>query len=143
MASHIETTLRGRDLLRHPILGKGTAFSHEERHDLNLDGLLPHEVETIDHQLERVHIALDLHTDDLAKHIYLRQVQERSRIIFYRYLLANMEEVLPIVYTPTVGQACEQFSRIYRIPHGLFVAYPDIDRIDHMIANYGAERIQV
>ncbi len=86
---------------------------------------------------------MDLHTDDLARHIYLRQVQERSRIIFYRYLLENIDEVLPIVYTPTVGEACQQFSRIFRIPHGLFVSYPDVARIDHMIANYGAERIQV
>jgi malate dehydrogenase (oxaloacetate-decarboxylating) len=133
----------GASLLKDPIGNKGTAFSRQERHDLGLEGLLPYAVESIEDQLARVRVEFDTKRTPLGRHIYLRQLQDGSRTLFYRFLLANLEELLPIVYTPTVGEACEQFSRIYRRPHGLFVAFPDIDHLDEMLDNLRVDDIRV
>lgn len=133
----------GAPLLKDPIHNKGTAFSRQERHDLGLEGLLPYAIESIDEQLVRVRMEFDTKRTPLGRHIYLRQLQDGSRTLFYRFLVAHLEELLPIVYTPTVGEACEQFSRIYRRPHGLFVAYPDIDHLDEMLDNLSVDDIGV
>ena len=128
-------TLKGRALLKDPVLNEGTAFSPEERHDFGLEGLLPHAVESLDVQLTRVRLEYDSKRTDLGRHIFLRQLQEGSRVLFYRFVVEHLEEVLPVLYTPTVDEACQKFSRIYRRPHGLFVAYPDIDHLDEMLDN--------
>lgn len=133
----------GRELLKDPILNKGTAFSRDERHDLGLEGLLPHIIEDIDAQLRRVRLEYDTKRTPLGRHIFLRQLQDSSRVLFYRFLVDHLEELLPIVYTPTVGEACEAFSRIYRRPHGLFIAYPDLAHIDEMFDNIGADNLSV
>lgn len=133
----------GAALLKDPMRNRGTAFSRQERHELGLEGLLPYAVETVDEQLTRVRVEYSTKRTPLGRHIFLRQLQDESRTLFYRFLLANLEELLPVVYTPTVGEACEQFSRIYRRAHGLFVAYPDVDYLDEMLDNVDSDGIRV
>lgn len=125
----VESDLRGRLVLGDATINKGTAFTVEERTALGLDGLLPARVEQIDEQLHRVRVSYDRLHDGLERHIYLRALQDSSEVLFYRFLRDNLVELLPVVYTPTVGDACQEFSRIYRRPHGLFISYPERDRM--------------
>jgi malate dehydrogenase (oxaloacetate-decarboxylating) len=127
--------LRGTALLEDPALNKGTAFSSDERAALDLDGLLPPVIETLEQQTARCYKAFRRKTDDLERHIYLRQLQDTDETLFYRLLLDHVEEMLPMVYTPVVAQACVEFSHIYRRPRGLFIAYPLRDRIRELLAN--------
>ena len=115
---------RGMDLLDHPGLNKGTAFTDEERSNLGLHGLLPPHVENLEAQVVRAHEAYKRKDDDLERHIYLRGLQDTDEVLFYRLLLEHIEEMTPMVYTPVVAQACQQFSHIYRRPRGLFISYP-------------------
>src|SRR5712675_3112314 len=115
---------RGMDLLVHPALNKATAFTEEERSNRGLHGLLPPHVENIEEQVVRAYEAYRRKDDDLERHIYLRALQDSNEVLFYRLLLDHIEEMMPVVYTPVVAQACEQFSHIYRRPRGLFVSYP-------------------
>lgn len=110
--------------LFNPVLNKGTAFTTEERDQLGLHGLLPPHVETLAEQVERAYEAYRRKDDDLERHIYLRALQDTNEVLFYRLLLEHIEEMMPIVYTPVVGQACQMFSHIYRRPRGLFISYP-------------------
>jgi len=121
------------DLLDRPVWNKGTAFDDRERGALGLRGLLPPQVETLQEQLVRVYEAYKTKNTDLGRHIYLRQLQDSNETLFYRLLLEHVEEMLPIVYTPTVGLACQQFSHIYRRPRGLFVSYPVRDSIPEVL----------
>lgn len=125
----VETALRGRAVLADATINKGTAFSPEERASLGLDGLLPGQIEQLSDQLHRVRVSYDRLHDDLERHIYLRALQDSNEVLFYRFLRDNLVELLPVVYTPTVGDACQEFSRIYRRPHGLFITYPERDRM--------------
>ncbi len=118
------THKRGRDLLNDPELNKGTAFTAAERSALDLEGLLPASFETIDEQVARRHQAYERLDDDLDRHIFLRALQDTNEVLFYRFLCAHLTDLLPVVYTPTVGVACQRFSSIYRRPHGVFCAYP-------------------
>lgn len=115
---------RGMDLLDTPLLNKGTAFTDEERSQFGLHGLLPPHSETLEEQTMRAYEAYKLQENDLERHIYLRALQDTNEVLFYRLLLDHIEEMTPIVYTPTVGLACQQFSHIYRRPRGLFISYP-------------------
>jgi malate dehydrogenase (oxaloacetate-decarboxylating) len=121
--------LWGMDLLDTPIWNKGTAFNDDERTVFGLHGLLPPRVESLEEQVARAYEAFGLKGTDLERHIYLRQLQDANETLFYRLMLDHIEEMMPIVYTPTVGLACQQFSRIYRRPRGLFVSYPLRDSI--------------
>ena len=114
---------------------KGTAFTHDERSQLGLDGLLPPQVETLDQQVVRAYEAYKRKDDDLERHIYLRALQDTNEVLLYRLLLDHIEEMTPLVYTPVVAQACEQFSHIYRRPRGLFVSYPLRDSIPALLRN--------
>src|SRR6266446_5633975 len=114
----------GTQVLDVPILNKGTAFTEEERNELGLHGLLPPHVATLDEQVTRAYEAYKRKDDDLERHIYLRELQDTNEMLFYRLLLDHIEEMTPLIYTPVVGQACQQFSHIYRRPRGLFVSYP-------------------
>ncbi|HEY4784068.1 MAG TPA: oxaloacetate-decarboxylating malate dehydrogenase, partial [Chthoniobacterales bacterium] len=116
--------LRGMDLLDTPIWNKGTAFDEDERAIFGLQGLLPPRVESLEEQAERAYEAFKPKNTDLERHIYLRQLQDTNETLFYRLMLNHIEEMMPIVYTPTVGLACQQFSHIYRRPRGLIVSYP-------------------
>lgn len=126
-----------------PLTTKGTAFGQDERQELGLLGLLPVAVKTISEQAAHTYAEFASRRDDLDKHIYLRALQDRNETLFYRLLSDHIEEMLPIVYTPTVGDACRQFSEIYRRPRGLFVAYPDRDRLREVLRNRRERQVDV
>ncbi len=139
----LSTKLRGQNLLRHPLLNKGTCFTLEERDALALTGLLPAAEETLDEQVFRAYESYKKKQSDLGRHIYLRSLQDRNETLFYRLLVTHIAEMLPIVYTPTVGLACQEFHEIYRQPRGLFLSYPDRDKMEAMIANIDLSDVQV
>src|SRR6201981_3661973 len=126
---------RGMDLLDSALLNKGTAFSQEERSEFGLHGLLPPQVETLDEQVVRAYEAFQKKDADLERHIYLRALQDTNEVLFYRLLVDHIEEMTPLVYTPTVAVAIEQFSHIYRRPRGLFIPYPLRDSIPQLLRN--------
>lgn len=128
------------DLLRDPILNKGTAFSLQERDEFALHGLIPTTVETLEQQVVRCLDAYSAKEDPLEKHIYLRALQDRNEVLFYRFIIDNLVDILPIIYTPVVGQACEMFSHIYRQPRGVFLSYPERDKLDIIIKNIASTR---
>ena len=107
---------RGMDLLNHQLLNKSTAFTEEERSRFGLQGLLPPHIESLEEQVVRAYEAYKRKDDDLERHIYLRALQDTNEVLFYRLLLDHIEEMTPMVYTPVVAQACQQFSHIYRRP---------------------------
>jgi malate dehydrogenase (oxaloacetate-decarboxylating) len=134
----------GRALLRNRYLNKATAFSSSERDAYGLHGLLPPVVETLETQLERIVFEYEQKTTDLERHIFLRLLQQRSSVLFYAFLDERLEALLPIVYTPTVGLACEEWSRIYRREQGLYLSWPDRHRVDEMLDNaIGDDEIDV
>src|SRR6266478_4687074 len=126
---------RGMDLLNRQGLNKGTAFTEEERNKLGLHGLLPPYIESLEQQVVRAYGAYKRKDDDLERHIYLRAVQDTNEVLFYRLLLDHIEEMTPMVYTPVVALACQQFSHIYRRPRGLFISYPLRDSIPALLRN--------
>ena len=127
--------LTGQAKLFDALTTKGTAFTHDERRKYGLLGLLPTAQKTLDQQVEHCWHEFSTRRDDLDKHIYLRALQDRNETLFYRVLRDHIPETMPIVYTPTVGVACQRFSAIYRRPRGLFVSYPDRDRLAEVINN--------
>jgi malate dehydrogenase (oxaloacetate-decarboxylating) len=126
---------RGQAALFDALTTKGTAFTEAERRRLGLTGLLPTAVKTLEQQAAHCWHEFCTRRDDLDKHIYLRALQDRNETLFYRVLQDHIPETLPIVYTPTVGEACQRFGEIYRRPRGLFVSYPDRDRLDEVLRN--------
>jgi len=118
---YVGVALRGADVLKTPILNKASAFDHRERVDLQLAGLLPDSVDDIEVQMARVQAQMDLKTTDLGRHIYLNGLMDRNTTLFYRYLVDNLEELVPIIYTPTVAQASQHWSRIFRRSRGLYI----------------------
>jgi len=125
----------GMDLLDRPQLNKSTAFTEEERKKFGLHGLLPPQTETLDEQVVRAYEAYTRKDDDLERHIYLRALQDTNEVLFYRLLLDHIEEMTPMVYTPVVALACQQFSHIYRRPRGLFISYPLRESIPALLRN--------
>ena len=135
--------VRGMDLLNNPALNKGTAFSEAEREIFGLHGLLPPVVESLDDQCVRAYQAFSLKSNDLERHIYLRQLQDTNEVLFYRLLLDHIDEMLPIVYTPVVALGCQEFSHIYRRPRGLFISYPLRDFIPALLRNHPNPEVDV
>ncbi|MGK2889419.1 MAG: NAD-dependent malic enzyme [Candidatus Malihini olakiniferum] len=133
----------GSILLEFPLLNKGSAFTNEERANFNLHGLLPEAVETIEEQAERAWRQYQEFKNDIEKHVYLRNIQDTNETLFYRLLDAHLTEMMPIIYTPTVGQACEHFSDIYRRARGLFISYPNRENIDDMLQNATKQNVKV
>ena len=133
----------GPALLETPLLNKGSAFSSEERSSFNLTGLLPHNIETIEEQSLRAYHQLSSFNDDMDKHIYLRNIQDTNETLFYHLIEQHIEEIMPLIYTPTVGQACEKFSQIYRRKRGLFISYPERHKIDDMLQNATKQNVKV
>lgn len=131
------------DLLDTPLLNKGTAFTEEERNKFGLHGLLPPHIEELNEQVVRAYEAYQKKDNDLERHIYLRALQDTNEVLFYRLLLDHIEEMTPIVYTPVVGQACQQFSHIYRRPRGLFISYPLRDSIPALLQNRPNPQVDV
>ncbi|UMB68219.1 NAD-dependent malic enzyme [Mycobacterium paraterrae] len=134
---------RGQAALFDALTTKGTAFSESERHELGLLGLLPTAVKTQDEQAAHCWHEFSTRRDDLDRHIYLRALQDRNETLFYRVLRDHIPESLPVVYTPTVGEACQRFSEIYRRPRGLFVSYPDRDYLDEVLDNRPQREVDV
>jgi malate dehydrogenase (oxaloacetate-decarboxylating) len=126
---------RGQALLFDTLATKGTAFTRAERLEFGLLGLLPIAEKTLAQQAEHCWHEFSTRREGLDKHIYLRALQDRNETLFYRVLRDHIVETLPIVYTPTVGEACQRFSEIYRRPRGLFVSYPDRDRLHEVLRN--------
>jgi malate dehydrogenase (oxaloacetate-decarboxylating) len=126
---------RGQARLFDALTTKGTAFTHAERLELGLLGLLPFAEKTLAQQAEHCWHEFSTRREGLDKHIYLRALQDRNETLFYRVLRDHIVETMPIVYTPTVGEACQRFSEIYRRPRGLFVSYPHRDRLREVLRN--------
>jgi malate dehydrogenase (oxaloacetate-decarboxylating) len=132
---YVEVPFKGRRLVEHPIYNKGTAFSDEERENFELLGLFPERVSSLDLQARRSYGHFKAKSTDLEKYIYLLSLQDRMETLFFRLMLDHLEEMLPIVYTPTVGQACLRFSHIYRRPRGLYVTPTNIHQVEKVLAN--------
>jgi malate dehydrogenase (oxaloacetate-decarboxylating) len=133
----------GMRVLEDPLTNKGTAFTEEERSALGLRGLVPTAVETLEQQVRRRYRVYQEQPTDIARHINLRALQDTNEMLFYRLVSDHVEEMLPILYTPTVGVASQRFSEIYRRPRGLFIAYPDRDRIAEILRNRPRQAVDV
>lgn len=133
--SHIETWLKGYDLLINPKLNKGCAFSLEERDELGLTGLLPYQVETLSQQVARMYMQYHEQATNMSKYIYLSVLHGYNETLFYKLANEHLEEMLPIIYTPTVGEAVQRFSAQHRRATGLYISYSDRDKIDQILEN--------
>ena len=131
------TTLRGRQVLADPRINKGTAFSDDERRDLGLTGLIPSGHLTLDEQASRVYAQYQRQAADLARNVLLNEVHDRNEVLYYRLLISHLTEMLPIVYTPTVGQAIEQYSREYRRPRGVYLSVDQPELVETSLAAAG------
>lgn len=127
--------LSGFNLINSPRLNKGTAFSDHERDIFDLHGLLPPHVGNLDEQIERRKDALRAQPSSFSKYSFLRDLQDTNETLFYALVVHNIEEMLPLVYTPTVGDGCQRFSEIWRKPRGLFLSYPNKTRIDQILSH--------
>ncbi|MDQ8153390.1 MAG: NAD-dependent malic enzyme [Gemmatimonadota bacterium] len=135
----VQTTLegkRGADILHDPLLNKGTSFTETERDALGLRGLLPPKVTTQAQQVDKILNNIRRKPTDLDKYTYLVSLQERNAALFYRVVIDNLSEMMPIIYTPTVGQACQKYALIFRRPQGLFISSQDRGRIKELLANW-------
>ena len=133
----------GTSLLEMSLLNKGNAFSEEERHELRLHGLLSHSIETIEEQEKRAYAQYIQNISDIDKHIFLRNLQDTNETLFYYLLRSHLTELLPMIYTPAVGEACERFSEIYKASRGLFISYPDRERMDEMLSDVTKKKVKV
>jgi len=139
----IETELSGFDLINQPMLNKGTAFNEEERDRFSLHGLLPPHVGTLDEQVTRRLKALRGYATDFERYAFLRDLQDVNETLFYALLVRHTEELLPLVYTPTVGEGSQRFSEIWRKPRGLFLSYPNKDRIADILSDAHFDRVRI
>jgi malate dehydrogenase (oxaloacetate-decarboxylating) len=131
----VEVSLSGQPLLDCALLNKSTAFAPEERQDLGLIGLLPPHIETLEEQVGRAYEEFQQKDSDLERHIFLRSLQDVNEVLFYRLLQEHISEMTPLIYTPTIGAACQRYSHIFRRPRGLFIAYPERQHIDTILDN--------
>jgi len=133
---YLAVSIRGMSLLRLPATNKGTAFTLQERIDLGLDGLLPPMVSDIEQQVDRLYYSYQKQPNDISKYQFLRAIQDRAEVLFYALLESHLEEMVPIVYTPTIGMAVQQFSSLYRTARGLTLSANNIDRTANILKNY-------
>src|SRR5271154_5813599 len=139
----LQVSLSGFDLINSPRLNKGTAFSDHERDVFDLHGLLPPHVGTLDEQLERRTEALADESTPFTKYSLLRDLQDTNETLFYALLVRNIEEMLPLVYTPTVGEGSQRFSEIWRKPRGVFLSYPNQGRIADILSDPRFDRVRI
>ena len=132
---YVQVPFKGTFLTENPVYNKGTAFTEEERELFELHGLLPNKVSSMAIQSQRSYGNFSCKLDDLEKYIYMIALQDRNETLFYRLVLDHLEEMLPIIYTPTVGRACQLFSHIFRRPRGLYVTTKNIHCIEKVLAN--------
>lgn len=136
-------SLAGVDLLHDPIMNKGTAFTEAEREAFCLRGLLPPRVMTQAQQAARIMENYNRKSNPLEKYIFMISLQDRNETLFYRTVIDHLEEMMPIIYTPTVGQACQEYGHIYRRPRGLYVSIEDRGRIADILGNWPYEDVRV
>ncbi|TYC64067.1 NAD-dependent malic enzyme [Stappia sp. BW2] len=136
-------TKRGIDLLDDPLLNKGTAFREDERDAFGVRGLVPPHVETLEDQCARAKIALDEVDVPIQKYLRLRQMQDDNEVLFYKLISEHLTEILPLIYTPTVGEGCEEFSRHWEHPRGLFLSPPDQSKLDDIFADPRFDAVEV
>ncbi|GAB94157.1 malate dehydrogenase (oxaloacetate-decarboxylating) [Kineosphaera limosa] len=134
---------RGYQLMSRPMLNRGTAFTHEERTALGLTGLLPPGSNTLEMQVRRVYAQYQSQGDDLSKNVFLTQMRDRNEVLFYRLLSEHLEEMLPIVYTPTIGQAIELYSDWYSRPRGVYLSIDRPEEMEDSLSNYGLDADEV
>jgi len=130
-------------LLNNPLTNKGTAFSEQERDEYGLHGLLPPHVGTLSGQIDRRRKVLEGMDSDFHRYAFLRELQDSNEILFHALVQSDLPRMLPLVYTPTVGEGCERFSEIWRRPRGLFISYPNRHLIDDILANPALDRVKV
>lgn len=135
---YISVPTKGRPILLDSFTNKGTAFTAAEREDLGLNGLLPPAVTTIEQQLDRLYENFQAKPTNLEKFIFLASLQDRNETLFFRLVHERIDEMMPIVYTPVVGEACQKFSHIYRRARGLYISYEQRDHIEEVLRNFGA-----
>ncbi len=133
----------GPDLLHNPTLNKGTAFTQKERDKLGLRGLLPPHIHTTQEQVTRVLENFRKKPTPLEKYIYMVSLQDRNETLFYRVVVDNMEEMMPIIYTPTVGQGCQEYGHIFRRPRGLFISAQDKGKVAKILRNWPCQNVGV
>ena len=133
----------GLALIRDPDLNKGTAFSEEERLALGISGLLPPRVHSLDEQVERVLWNLRKKPTDMERYIFLTSLQDRNKTLFYRVLVDNIEALMPIVYTPTVGQACLEYGHIFRRPRGIYITTKNKGHVAELLGNWPRKDIRI
>jgi malate dehydrogenase (oxaloacetate-decarboxylating) len=143
MEEVVQTRLSGLDLLQNPILNKGTAFTDEERTLFHLHGLLPPHVGTLPDQVSRRLRALRALPTPFQRYSFLRDLQDTNETLFYALLTQNIEEIMPLVYTPTVGEGCQRFSEIWRKPRGVFLSYPNRARIREILSHPRYDKVRV
>ena len=139
----VETDLMGFDLINQPLLNKGTAFTERERDAFRLHGLLPPHLGTLDEQVSRRLEALRDLTTDFQRYAFLRDLQDLNETLFHALLFRNIEELMPLVYTPTVGEGCQRFSEIWRKPRGVFLSYPNRRHIRDILCDPRFDRVGV
>ncbi|HTP34481.1 MAG TPA: NAD-dependent malic enzyme [Candidatus Acidoferrales bacterium] len=139
----VEMELTGIDLLNRPTLNKGTAFTEAERDQFHLHGLLPPHVGTLEEQMARRLKVLRALTTNFERYALLRELQDTNETLFHALLAGHLEELLPLVYTPTVGEGCQRFSEIWRKPRGLFLSHPNKQRIREILADPRFDQVRV
>src|SRR5271155_3954001 len=139
----LQVSLSGLDLINSPRLNKGTAFSDRERDVFDLHGLLPPHIGTLDEQVGRRKKTLAAQPTPFDKYSFLRDLQDTNETLFYALLVRNVEQMLPLVYTPTVGEGCQRFSEIWRKPRGVFLSYPNKHRIKEILADKRFDQVRV
>ena len=137
------TTMRGRQILSEPRLNRGTAFSYAERHALGITGLIPPAHVTLDDQVARVYAQYQRQPTDLAKNVLLTEVHDRNEVLFYRLLITHLREMLPIVYTPTIGQAIKNYSNEYRRPRGVYLSVTHPGLIEESLRNIDVDGSEI
>jgi malate dehydrogenase (oxaloacetate-decarboxylating) len=138
-----ETGLTGHPLLDHPLLNEGSAFTETDRRRLGLLGLLPFHSSTIDEQLIRVYGNYQRKSNDLERYIFLTALQDRNEKLFYLLLQKHISEMMPIIYTPTVGEGCRRYSHVFRRPRGLYISYPYRNEIPQLLDNAPNQQVDV
>lgn len=131
----IETDLRGKRLLTTVFLNKGTAYTEEERRTLGLLGKLPHKIDTLEEQVKRAYRQYKKYRSDLQRHIYLNNMHDKNEVLFYQLINTHLEEMIPIIYTPTIGQAVKEYSTEFRQPRGLYLSIEDQDQLEELLDN--------
>jgi len=139
----IETSLRGQLLLDNPLLNKGSAFPEDERREFGLLGLLPLHCSTIEEQLSRTYENYCRKESDVERYVFLTALQDRNETLFYRLLQEHISEMMPIIYTPTVGEGCRQYSHVFRRPRGLYISYPHRQEIPALLDNANNCEVEV